>query len=86
MGEVLNFSQLRNVTVQLPALSADQLKVWVHRITPEGVSEGVPAQLGIYSGKAKKQINLNNSAGMTTLPLDREGGLEVEIIFPGKGE
>jgi amino acid permease len=85
-GEVQNFSQLRHVTIRLPAPSANQLKVWVHRITPEGLSEGVPAQLGICSGKAKKTMNLNNSAGMTTLPLDGEGRLEVEISFPGEGE
>ena len=86
MGEVQNFSQLRNVTVQLPASSADQLKVWVHRITPEGDSERLPAQVSIYRGTEEKKINLNSSTGMTTLLFDGDGGLALEISLVSEND
>ncbi len=70
-GEIRNFSALRSATFQLPTINAQELKVWVHEITQDGVSEWLPAKVEISSGNKvlanelvdrQKVLPLNGSA------------------------
>ena len=78
-GEVPTFSSLRRATFQLPAGQlegqpklADELKVWVHRVTPDGDSEGLPALLEVHCGEETTQFDLKLSGGQAVLPLKGE--------------
>jgi hypothetical protein len=69
-GEVPAFSSLRYAKLQLPAVQARDLKVWAHKITPEGDSEGLPALLRVHCGDEKKEYDLKLSEGQVVLPLE----------------
>ncbi|UCC64864.1 MAG: hypothetical protein JSV36_07435 [Anaerolineae bacterium] len=69
-GEVPAFSSMRDAKFQLPAIQARELKVWAHKITPEGDSEGLPALLEVHRGHEKKEFDLKLSGGQVVLPLD----------------
>jgi amino acid permease len=73
-GEVPSLASLRSATFQLPARAADQLKVWAHRLTPEGGSEGLAAQLEVRNGGDPLQVDLVKSNGQALLPLDGSPG------------
>jgi hypothetical protein len=73
-GEVPSFESLRAATFQLPASSADQLKVWAHRLTPEGGSEGLPAQVLVRDGAATREVGAVQFSGQVLLPLDGSAG------------
>ena len=68
--EIQAFSALRRVTFQLPATNAREIKIWAHRITPEGNSESLSGSLQIQRGDEKKEFDLMLSAGQVILPLD----------------
>ncbi len=80
-GEVAAFSSLRYAEFQLPAIQARDLKVWTHKITPEGDSQGLPARLAVHNGGEKKEFDLKLSGGQVVLPLPDET-CRLEITFP----
>lgn len=67
----------RTVTVDLPATPATQLKLWLHRLTPEGVSTGLAARLRVTNGAAPQTLHLKPEQGPVTLPL--RGPCQVDI-------
>jgi hypothetical protein len=69
-GEVPAFSSLRYAQFQLPANQARDLKVWAHKIKPEGDSEGLPALLEVHLGDEKKVFDLKLAGGQVVLPLE----------------
>jgi len=71
-GEIAALASLRTVAFQLAAPRAKELKVWAHRVTPEGNSEGLPALLRVHCGGAKKEFDLRLSGGQVVLPLEDE--------------
>lgn len=71
-GKVPAFASLRCANFQLPATQARELKVWAHKVTPEGDSEGLPALLEVHCGGEKKEFDLKLSGGQVVLPLDSE--------------
>jgi hypothetical protein len=73
-GEIPAFSALCQAAFQLPATDARELKVWAHRITAEGNSEGLPAVLRVVAGGEEKEFNLKLSAGQVILPLGALAG------------
>jgi hypothetical protein len=68
-GEIPEFGALRRATFQLPAGPARELKVWAHRATPEGASEGLPALLEVQGDGETRQVDLKLSAGQALLPI-----------------
>lgn len=61
-GEIDKFTALRSATFLLPPAHAQELKVWVHEISEDGVSEWLPAK-----------VEVSNSHGETMKDLiDRE--------------
>jgi len=45
------------------------LKIWVHRVTPEQDSQGIPAQLAVHRGGETRHVDLELSRGQVVLPL-----------------
>lgn len=46
-GDIKDFPVLHAATFDLPKAAARELKVWTHRVTPEGNSDALPAQVEI---------------------------------------
>ncbi len=80
-GEVPRFSALRSATFHLPATTARELKVWAHRITHEGSSEGLPAVAEVHCGNDTRRFDLKLSGGQVVLPLTRDTCM-VRITLP----
>lgn len=55
------FATLRQATVDLPATPARELKVWVHQVTPDGYSQGLPAAV---------QITADGATPPAAIPVD----------------
>jgi hypothetical protein len=71
-GQVPMVAALRSVRFQLPVMQAKLLKVWAHRITPAGDSEGMPALLEVQHGTETQRFDLQRSDGQVLLPLTEE--------------
>ncbi len=71
---------LRSAAVQLPATGASELKTWTHKLTPEGRSETLPAQLRVGSGVEASTFDLALSGGQIILPISGET-CELEIML-----
>jgi hypothetical protein len=80
-GAVPMLSTLRYVIFHLPKTSARELKVWVHRVTPEGGSEGLSAVVEVHSGNETRQLNLRLSGGDAVVPLTADA-CWVRITLP----
>jgi amino acid permease len=84
VGEVPAFSSLRHAAVHLPATRAGELKVWVHRVRPDGDAEGLPAVLDVHDGAATMRFDLEPPGGHVLLP--HNGGacwLDITLAKPG---
>ena len=79
-GEVPVGRTLRSATVQMPAGEAGELKVWVHRITPEWRSEALPGRLGVQCGDEAKVFDLAKCGGQAVLPIAGEA-CDLEITL-----
>jgi hypothetical protein len=77
-GAIPDFSTLQHVTFQLPVTDAQEIKIWAHRITPEGNSESLAGLLQIQLGSEKKEFDLKLSAGQVILPLD---GMACQVMI-----
>ena len=72
------FSSLRSATARLRATLAKELKVWTHRITPDGDSEALPALVEVHSAAGTRRFDLRLSGGQVVLPLPSgESWLEI---------
>jgi hypothetical protein len=79
-GDVANFDRLQAASFSLPASAARQLKVWVHRITPEGNSVGLPARVTVHSGTTQASFDLALSGGQILTALaDASCRVEIEM-------
>ncbi len=63
------FAALRALKFDLPANATKSLKVWAHRITREGESEGLPAALTVGAGDSSKTFDLRLADGQVLLPM-----------------
>ena len=80
-GDMPALSLLRYAIFQLPAEQVQELKVWAHRITPEGDSEGLPVLLEVHCGSETTRFDLKLSGGQVLLPLTSEA-CRLEITLP----
>ncbi|MGH9369449.1 MAG: hypothetical protein ACRD3M_17480 [Thermoanaerobaculia bacterium] len=71
-GEIPAFSSLRDATFHVPATPAKELKVWAHRVTPSGDSEGLPRLAQVYEGDEVKRFDLQLLGGQVVLPFTGE--------------
>jgi hypothetical protein len=75
------FASLCSATVRLPATEAKELKVWAHRVTADGDSEGLPAVAEVRAGGEPARFDLGVSGGQVVLPLIG-GPFSVRIALP----
>jgi hypothetical protein len=66
-SEVSNFAKLRSTQVQLPCTQAQELKIWTHRLTPEGDSTSLPTLATLQCDSEQRAISLTD--GQVVLPL-----------------
>ena len=83
VGEIPTLGSLRRVVFKLRRAqepSPDQLKVWVHRVTPEGESESLPATARVSNGKPAEAADLSLSRGEAVFPFaDAEPEVEITL-------
>ena len=68
-SEAIDFSRLNSVVFQLAETKAREMKIWVHRVNPDGDSEPLQAKAIIYFDKEENTIDLAASDGQAVLPL-----------------
>jgi hypothetical protein len=81
-GEV-RIEALRRVVVEVQrdqASPPDEVKVWVHRVTPEGESESLPARARVRIDGRVRAADLSLSRGEAIFPVD-DADLAVEIAL-----
>jgi amino acid permease len=71
-GEIALLPRLQGAEFRLPVARVRELKVWVHRVTPEGSSEGQAGVLEVECGGATRQFSLGPSGGKVLLPVTGE--------------
>jgi len=71
-GEVSAPAALCYATCQLPVGQAKELKVWAHKVTPEGESEALPALVDVRCGDKATRLDLKLSGGQALLPITGE--------------
>jgi hypothetical protein len=83
-GEIPAFSSLRQATFRLgrdvDTTVTTQLKVWGHKVTPEGDSEGITGLLHVRQGEETKRFDLKLSKGQVVLPV-APGACQIDITL-----
>ena len=64
------FARLQTAVVRLPAGHARELKVWAHRVTADGTSEGLPALVEIRRGAETQRFDMRLSGGQAVTRTD----------------
>jgi amino acid permease len=77
-GEIRDFAALRSATFLLPSARAQELKVWVHEINEDGVSQWLPAKVEISNGHGQTITDLIDRERI--LPLNGDA-CRVDIQF-----
>jgi amino acid permease len=78
--EIPSYKQLKNIFVEFSSVSSKEMKVWLHRVTPEGNSDAIPAALRIKEGDADKAIQLDSNSSHVIMPLTSQVN-ELEITL-----
>jgi hypothetical protein len=86
-----HFSNLYSLKFQVSMVQAQELLIWVHRVTPEGQSESLPASLKVTSGNEIRDVQVDGVRQQVVLPLraeekkgskgrsDKTGQIDVEV-------
>ena len=95
LGPILEFGDLCSATFHVPVTEARELMIWVHRVTPEGQSENLPALLKVSSGTEIREYHVDGVRKQFILSLrdivkkDSKGSaretdqLEIEVQLAG---
>jgi hypothetical protein len=75
-GAIPAFAELCSATFYLPGTKAQELSVWLHRVTPEGHSENFPALLRISSDKVIREFEVDGASKQFVLSLGNGGKKE----------
>lgn len=78
-GEIASFDSLRRAVVTLQGSESEDredVKIWAHRVTPEGESEALTATAVFRSDRLFDPVDLSLSRGEAVFPL---AGSEVEV-------
>jgi hypothetical protein len=81
-GEIPAFNSLRQASfrVQRSADAITQLKVWAHKVTPEGYPEGIAGLLHVHQGEVTKRFDLKLLKGQVVLQV-ASGACQVDITL-----
>jgi len=83
-GAIPAFSDLRSVTIHVPVTKAQEIRIWLHRVTAEGQSENLPALVKVSSGNDIREIHVDGAGKQFVFPL-REGRGRESKNSRGKG-
>lgn len=86
-GNFPEFPTLSSATFRLRDISAQELLVWLHRVTPEGYSQQLPALVKVSQGKAIREFQVDGAGKPFVFPLrkvvqqeqDDSSGMERQI-------
>jgi amino acid permease len=90
-GVIPEFPNLCAAKFHVPGTRAQELRVWLHRVTPEGQSEHLPALVYVSSGEEIREFRVDGARKQFVLPLrdavkkenkgdaGEPGQLEVEV-------
>ncbi|PYM15516.1 MAG: hypothetical protein DMD81_14770, partial [Candidatus Rokuibacteriota bacterium] len=79
-------SKLTRVTVTLPPGTSRDVKVWAHRVTPDGASEGLAAVVDLTCLGERRRFDLALSSGQAVATVDgEEAVIAIELRDPGDG-
>jgi hypothetical protein len=76
-----DLSALRYVVLELPAGPEREVKIWAHRVTPEGASEALEVIVEIRCGEDTRRFDLKLSDGQAVVPVSEDDCL-VRMTFP----
>jgi amino acid permease len=82
---IQRFETLRSASFDLPSTEARQLKVWVHRITGDRESEGIPARVRVESGGGAEELATGGEDGVVMLTLPDQH-VRVGVTLDGSRE
>lgn len=92
-GSIPEFPTLSSATFQLRDISALELLVWLHRVTPEGYSQQLPTRVKVWGGQTMREFQMDEAGKPFVFLLrevmkqeqnnspDGEGQLAVEVQF-----
>jgi hypothetical protein len=80
-GAVSSFDDLRKATFAWDATEVRELKVWVHRVSPGGESEGLPAEILVESAEGGGPLDRKLAGGQVVLPLGAGPG-RLTVVLP----
>jgi hypothetical protein len=83
LGAIPDFHDLCSAKFHVPATQAQELMVRVHRVTPEGQSENLPALLKVSSGTEIREFHVDGTRKQFVLPL-REAAKKENKGSPGE--
>jgi len=67
--EIPSYKQLKNIFIEFSPPSSKEVKVWLHRVTPEGNSEPLPVGIHIKDGDTDVEIQPDPKTGQVIKPL-----------------
>ena len=79
-GVIPNFPELQYMSIQLPETPAQELKIWTHRVTPEGISESLPVHVEMDHHEYTDPIPMHELEGIFILPIGDIGHL-IDVSF-----
>jgi hypothetical protein len=79
-GDLPSFADLHVVAVDLPAVGARELRVWVHRVGPDGESHPLPAPIEVVDGDRTRRFDPELTGGHVLLPVSG-GTCSVRFVF-----
>jgi hypothetical protein len=79
-GALPALPRLRSVTFRLPPSDAHAVKLWLHRLTADGRSEGLAGRVALDGGRSRP-IDTR-----LLVPLRRGANIEITLSALGRGE
>jgi hypothetical protein len=61
-------SGFQSVEIDLPAIASDDLRIWAHRLDPEGVSRDLPISVEIDQSGTSQHLDLSAADSHCTVP------------------
>lgn len=82
--DIPSYKEVKNILIEFSSLSSKELKIWLHRVTQEGISEPVSAGLKIIKSNGEEVVLPGNHSQMI-IPLDPQTiKLEISLNPGGK--
>jgi amino acid permease len=84
-GAIPDFPELCSAKFHVPETKAQELMIWVHRVTAEGQSENLPALVKVFSGQEIREFRVDGARDQFVLPL-RYVGKKGNQESPGEAD